>query len=194
MELGAFFELMGVAEKLKRTYRHSWTSGGRRESVAEHSWRLGFMAWLLQDELEGVDSERLMRMCLLHDLGEALTGDVPSFVKNGGDEAAEERAVGKILDLLPPARRDELQAIFAEMKALQTPEAKAWRALDTLEAVLQHNEAPLATWLEVEHSLQLDYGVAEAECQPVIKAIRARARQDSMDKLSEAGYPAPENG
>ena len=183
-----FLELMGVVEKLKLTCRHSWTSGGRRESVAEHSWRLTFMAWVLKDDFEGVDTDRLLLMCLVHDLGEALIGDVPSFVKNGGDEAAEDEAVAEILSYLEPAQGEELRAVFAEMKELKTPEAKAWRALDTLEAVIQHNEAPLPTWLELEHTLQQTYGLKEAECQPVLKAIRQQVLRDTIDKLDTGGY------
>ena len=74
-----FLEFLHRAERLKCAPRHSWTSSGRRESVAEHSWRLGLAAWLLKEEFPQIDQERLLELCLLHDLGEAVTGDVPCF-------------------------------------------------------------------------------------------------------------------
>ena len=64
-----FLEFLHRAEQLKCAPRHSWTSSGRRESVAEHSWRLGLAAWLLKEEFPQIDLERLLELCLLHDLG-----------------------------------------------------------------------------------------------------------------------------
>ena len=83
------FEILAVAERLKCNTRHSWTSTGRRESVAEHSWRLAFMALLVANEFPDVDCGRVVRMCLVHDLGEAFTGDIPAFEKRRQDETHE---------------------------------------------------------------------------------------------------------
>ena len=55
------FEILAVAERLKCNTRHSWTSTGRRESVAEHSWRLALMALLVADEFPDVDCGRVVR-------------------------------------------------------------------------------------------------------------------------------------
>ena len=68
---------MAVAERLKCSLRHSWTSSGRQESVAEHSWRLALLAALVSDEFPGLDREKLLLLCLFHDIGEAFTGDIP---------------------------------------------------------------------------------------------------------------------
>ena len=85
-------------------------------------------------------------MCLFHDLGEAFTGDVPSFEKTAEDEAKERGNVRAFLNGLPARYRSELNALFDEMEALDTPEAKLFKALDNMEAVIQHNEADIRTW------------------------------------------------
>lgn len=85
-------EILHVAERLKCNTRHCDTSTGRRESVAEHSWRLCLFAMLLEQEPEfrSLDTDRVLRMCLIHDLGEAFTGDIPAFSKSAQDEGREQ--------------------------------------------------------------------------------------------------------
>lgn len=79
MDVRQLLNALHVAERLKDTTRHCDTSGGRRESVAEHSWRLALMAYLMRDEFPEADMDKVVQMCLIHDLGEAFTGDIPSF-------------------------------------------------------------------------------------------------------------------
>ena len=86
MEPEKLIETLAVAERLKDATRHCYTSRGRRESVAEHSWRITLMAYLVSDEFPEADLEKLMKMCLIHDLGEAFTGDIPTFEKSEKDE------------------------------------------------------------------------------------------------------------
>ena len=71
MEPKEFLAFLARLEKLKCNTRHSWTSSGRHESVAEHSWRLAMLAMLLRDALPEVDMDKVLRMCLIHDVGEA---------------------------------------------------------------------------------------------------------------------------
>ena len=62
-------EVLSVAERLKDAVRHCYTSGGRRESVAEHSWRITLMAYFVSDEFPDADLLKIMKMCLIHDRG-----------------------------------------------------------------------------------------------------------------------------
>lgn len=182
MEPCELLDFLAVLEKLKCNTRHSWTSTGRHETVAAHSWRLCVMAFLLKDELPGVDMDKVLRMCLVHDFGEAVTGDIPAFEKTDKDEKAEEQAVAGMLSPLPQPLRGELTALFAEMDALETPEAKVYKTLDKMEAVIQHNEAPLGTWLPNEYELQLTYGVENAAQFPYLKALRDEAIKVTENK------------
>ena len=185
MEPKDLIVFLGILERLKCNTRHSWTSTGRHETVASHSWRLCALAYLLRDEIPEADMDRVLAMCLLHDLGEAVTGDIPSFEKSGADEATEAGAVRNMLAMLPPAKQAGLSALFDEMDALATPEARVFKALDKLEAVLQHNEAPLSTWLPLEYDLQQTYGVMEAEAFPYLKALRAQMLSDTVKKIEK---------
>lgn len=182
MDPRALIEFLHTLEKLKCNTRHSWTSTGRHETVAAHSWRLTVMAYLIRDEMPGIDFSRVMEMCLVHDFGEAVTGDIPSFLKSGADERTEAAAVYGMLKALPEPKRGELAALFREMDALETPEAKVYKALDKLEAVLQHNESPLSTWLPLEYELQRTYGVEEAEAFDYLRALREEVLKDTLAK------------
>ena len=90
-------EFLEKAGKLKSVPRHCITPEGVRETVAGHCWRVSLMAWLLKEELPDVDMEKVIHMCLLHDLGEAVTGDIPAFEKKEQDRSEERKAVDGLL-------------------------------------------------------------------------------------------------
>lgn len=181
----AFIDFLHIAEHLKDNTRHSVTSQGRPESVAEHSWRVSLMAMLLEDEIADADFNKIIRMCILHDLGEAITGDIPSFLKTAADSAHEDEVVFQLLDTLSEPQRSKWRALFEEMLALETREAKIYKALDKLEAVIQHNEAPLSSWLPLEYELNQTYGGKEAEADPKLKSLRALAVVDTREKIQK---------
>ncbi|MDD6799599.1 MAG: HD domain-containing protein [Firmicutes bacterium] len=186
MNYEAYIDFLGKIEKLKCNTRHSWSSCGRRESVAEHSWRLAVMAMLCHDEYPELDMDKVIKMCLIHDFGEAVTGDIPSFDKTDDDEETEKRAVAELVLGLPNPMRDELTVLFNEINEMKTPEAKLFKALDNMEAVLSHNEAPLSTWTELEYSENLIYGENTANFSEWTKGLRRRLKADSEEKLRKA--------
>lgn len=186
MEPGQFIEIMKTAEKLKNNTRHSWTSSGRHESVAEHSYRLCFMALFMRDEFPEADIDKIIKMCILHDIGEAFTGDIPSFEKTGADEQKEKDVVRQWTESLPEPYGSEFTLLFEEMNALSTQEAKIYKALDKMEAVLQHNEADISTWLPLEYELQMVYGEKEVSFSPYMKKLKETANADSKKKIEEA--------
>ena len=187
MDPRQYIDFLGTVEKLKCHTRHSWTSTGRHESVAEHSWRLTVMALLCADEYPDIDIQKVVKMCLIHDFGEALTGDIPSFYKTDADGAREDHAIERILSLLPQDTALEFAALFAEMEALETPEAKLFKALDNMEAVISHNEAPISTWIPLEYTENLVYGQENAEWSEWTRHLRDVLRQDSLKKIEREG-------
>ena len=187
-------EFMGVIEKLKCNTRHSWTSSGRRESVAEHSWRLSVLAMLCADEYPDMDHDKLIRMCLIHDLGEALTGDVPSFYKTEQNELTEAEAWEQIFAILPEPYANEFRALYKEMEAKETPEAKLYKALDNMEAVLSHNEASLDTWIPLEFTLNVTYGEENAAWSPYTRELRAYLSEQTKEKIQKAEESYAQNG
>ncbi len=185
MEQHRLIEFLGLIEKLKCNTRHSWTSSGRHESVAEHSWRLATMAMLCKDEYPSLDINKVIKMCLVHDFGEAVTGDVPSFYKSEENEKEEQRAIEFLLSKLPIVVALELKELFDEMKELETEEAKLFKALDNLEAVISHNEADLSTWIEMEYDENLVYGKENCEWSQYTKDLREILRLQSIRKIEE---------
>lgn len=181
-------EILHVAERLKCNTRHCDTSTGRRESVAEHSWRLCLFAMLLEQEPEfrSLDTGRVLRMCLIHDLGETFTGDIPAFSKSAQDEEREQALYEDWIAQFPPANRAQFQALLAEMTALATPEAKLYKALDKLEAVIQHNEASLDSWLPLEYDLQRTYGQEAVQFSPYLRALKAEIDRWTEEKIAAA--------
>ena len=186
MEPSAFLSILSVAEKLKCNTRHSWTSSGRHESVAEHSWRISLMAMLCADEFPDLDMNKVIRMCLIHDLGEAFTGDIPAFEKTDFDEDVEEQKLLVWVDTFPEPTRKEFQSLYAEMSALQTREARLYKALDKLEALIQHDEADISTWLPLEYDLQLTYGAELMDLTPWLRRLRDEVDRMTKEKIAAA--------
>ena len=181
-------ELLAVlhtAERLKDTTRHCYTSKGRHESVAEHSWRIALMAFWLRDEFPQADMDKVIRMCLIHDLGECFTGDIPSFEKTAADTAREDGLLARWVAGLPQPYCRDMAALYAEMDALETPEAKLYKALDKLEAVISHNESPLDTWLPLEYDLNLTYANDNVAFSPYLTALRQAVRQETEKKVAK---------
>ena len=193
MDPRKFIEIMATAEQLKKTFRHSYTLDDRRESVAEHCWRLSFMALLLEKDFPEIDISKVIKMCLLHDMGEAFTGDIPAFDKTVNHEIQESTALQNWLQTLPAETAADFRNLYDEMDALQTSEAKLYKALDKLEALIQHNEADIRTWLPLEYDLQLTYGNEDCSFDPKIKALRDHVREDSINKIKEQNNGQKEN-
>ena len=185
MQPRELIDFLGIIEKLKCNTRHIWNSEGKQESVAEHCWRLAVMVLLAADEFPDVDIEKVVKMCLIHDFGEALTGDIPSFLKTEEDEAKEDLAVAGLLKKLPESLEQEFSSLFKEMSELQTEEAKLFKALDKLEAIISHNESPLETWLPLEYTENLTYGDENVTHSEYLTILKDEIRKDSLSKIQK---------
>ena len=185
MDARKLLRILSVAERLKDATRHCYTSGGRRGSVAEHCWRTALMAYWISDEFPEIDLEKLLKLCLIHDLGEAFTGDIPTFQKTQADRARESHLLQEWLRTLPEPFASEMEVLFRELDALQTPEAKICKALDNLEALIQHNESDLKTWLPLEYDLQMTYGNDTTAFSDYLTHLRDEVRSDSRQKIEQ---------
>lgn len=151
MEARQLLEALAAAERLKDTTRHCYTKNGRHESVAEHSWMMTLIAFLMKDEFPQADMDKVIQMCIIHDLGECFTGDIPTFDKTQAHEEIEEGLLYRWVSSLPRENAEEMLAL-EEMSERQTQEAKIYKAIDGMEALIQHNLSDLSTWIPEESS------------------------------------------
>ena len=147
MELEGLLRFLRAAGMLKRVVRSGWVRVGieNPESVADHSYRTAFLSMLLAD-LEGVDCEKALRMALLHDLAESMTGDLTPEEKRslGGEyHRREMSAMRRILGELPRELAHRYMKLWDEYQRGETPEARLVQMADRLEMVLQAFEYEL---------------------------------------------------
>ena len=177
-------DIIHIAESLKDTPRHCTTSHGRTESVAEHSWRISLMALLLRNEFPDVDINKVVNMCLIHDLGECFTGDIPTFIKTDSERETEDSLLQKWVNSMPTEVSNDLTALLSEMEAQKTAEAKIYKALDKLEALIQHNESPLNTWSENEFELNKTYAFDAVTFSEWLTELRKAILEDTIEKIT----------
>ena len=154
---------------LKRTPRNGWIDRGipvdEVESVADHSFRVAALAWIASAQEPGLDRDRVVKLALLHDMAEAVIGDLPPYdpelleglepteraaLLDQRHERSEARSVEKrqlesdALELLvaqfPDQQRSELASLWTELEERQTPEARFVKQIDVLETYLQSRE------------------------------------------------------
>jgi putative hydrolase of HD superfamily len=192
----ALVQFLTRAGALKAVPRTGWLDRGlpplETESVADHSFRVALLAWLAALE-RGLDADRVLKLALIHDLAEAVTGDRPPYDPDAlasaadraellnrrhirSDEerarkrAAERAAFDALTAGLPAALREELDGLWRELEAGESAEARFVKQADKLETYLQsreyaagHPELPVASFAAE---------VAEVIDDPVLAELR----------------------
>ncbi len=180
MNLEKYIAFIEEIEKMKSVLRTSWTSSGRRESDAEHSWRLALLACVVSEEYEELDLPKLLIMSLIHDMGEIYEGDISAALKPDKDDKydTEYYAVQKVFGILPEAQAKRMLDIWLEYNANKTPEAKLIKALDKAETILQHNQGDMPE--DFDYGFNLAYGKEYFEEGDLL--IRLRSYLDKKTK------------
>ncbi len=188
-ELEGVLTFLRAAERLKTVTRSGWTSTGQLESVAEHTWRLCLMAMVLYDGAAGIDLARLLKMCLIHDLGEAIGGDVPAPAQTAGTNKAEQERTDllQLVSSLPLAMQREIVELWDEYEAASSSEAKLTKGLDKLETILQHTQGENPA--HFDYAFNLAYGQQYTAADPVLAALRARLDEETARRAKETKAP-----
>lgn len=187
-DITGVLEFLRSAERLKNVTRTSWTSEGQRESVAEHTWRLSLMALVLGSEFPDIDMAKLLKMCVIHDLGEAIGGDISATLQPPEGKSAQERAdLLELLAPLPERVRAEIVGLWDEYEAATSCEARVAKALDKLETIMQHNQGRNPA--SFDYLFNLGYGVRYTADHPVIVEIR-RVLDAETSARADASRPA----
>lgn len=189
-ELHGLLAFLRHAERLKTVTRTSWTSEGKQESTAEHSWRMSLFALSLRPWFPELDFARVLGLVVVHDLGEAIQGDI-SAVQQAGAPPKLDQERQDLLQLLAPAPqtvRDQTVTLWEEYNAAVTPEARFVKAVDKLETILQHNQGRNPA--DFDYAFNLPYGQAYTSGHPVIEQLRA-ALDAETELRARGNRPAP---
>ena len=143
------------------------------------------MASLLRHEFPDLDMDKVVNMCLIHDLGECFTGDIPTFIKTDADRETEDTLLDQWVRQLAEEISADISALYKEMDAQDTAEAKLYKALDKLEALIQHNESPLSTWSENEYELNKTYAFDTVSFSEWLTELRKVVLEDTVAKLEQ---------
>jgi 5'-deoxynucleotidase YfbR-like HD superfamily hydrolase len=186
-ELEGILSFLRSAERLKTVTRSGWTSEGQPESVAEHTWRLCLMAMLLYGRREDIDVARLLKMCLVHDLGEAIGGDTPAPQQaESTEKAVRERAdLLALIEPLSPDLQADIVGLWDEYESVGSREAAIAKGLDKLETILQHTQGRNPA--DFDYAFNLGYGKRYTGTDPVLIALRARLDEETARRARETG-------
>ncbi len=173
-----------AAEALKDTLRSGHTSQGRAESTAEHSWRLCLLALAFEDQLPGIDMLKLLKLCILHDLGEAIGGDIPAVNQADQDDkhARERQDMLQLAAPLDAPLRAQIMSLWDEYDAARSPEAGLAKALDKLETILQHNQGRNPPGFD--YGFNLGYGQQYTAVHPLTAAVRAMLDRETRARMN----------
>lgn len=184
-ELNGLLDFLRGAEQLKNTIRRCYTSEGRSESVAEHSWRLCMMALVFESSFPDIDFARLIKICLIHDIGEAIGGDIPAPLQAGlpDKNAQERRDLLQLLEPLPVSVQESITELWDEYEAAETPEARLAKGFDKLETILQHIQGKNPS--DFDYRFNLHYGRRYTSDDPLIAAIREILDEETERRARE---------
>ncbi len=184
MEMEKIVSFLEEAEGLKSVLRTAYASSGRRESTAEHSWRLALLAGVMLEDSSGLDIPKTLMMCLIHDIGEIYEGDVSAALHpdKEGKLATETRAAQKVFSHLSKDRANWLMDIFLEYNGGVTPEAKLVKALDKAETILQHCQGRNPAGFD--YLFNLEYGKEYFTQDEDLKKLRTLLDGKTMEKAN----------
>ena len=184
-EITGVLEFVRAAEQIKNVTRQAWTSEGRHESTAEHSWRLCLLALTLESYFPQVDFSRVIRICIVHDLGEAISGDIPATEQPVGQVKSdqERRDLLQLLEPLPETIQAQIVGLWDEYDAAQTLEARFAKALDKLETIIQHNQG--CNPPDFDYRFNLDYGKRYTAVDPLIVRLRQIVDQETARRIQD---------
>ncbi|MFD7233745.1 HD family hydrolase [Streptomyces syringium] len=141
------FDFIAFSARLREVERHNNATADRKESVAEHSWHLAMVTWVLHRDFErecghALDLERMLKMCLMHDLVEIEAGDPSAWTTQHSAEHThdkariEEEVAQRRFTPLPGDLGPEFLALWHEYEEGATPEARLVRGVDRLNPAL----------------------------------------------------------
>jgi putative hydrolase of HD superfamily len=172
-----------TVELMKVHTRTAWNSEGKQESIAEHSWRLSLMALFLYDIADDIDLLQLIKLCIVHDLGEVYEGDISAKYITEDDQKGDKelRAIHQLMGYLGRDKGQMLKGLWEEYEAGNTKEAKLAKALDKMETIIQHIQGDNPE--DFDYQFNLEYGKEYTDSFELTKALRAVINKETSEKM-----------
>ena len=166
-------QFLVLLDKMKTVYRQNLLiDKSRRETDAEHSWHIAIMAMLFSEFApEGTDRDRVVKMCLVHDLIEIFAGDTFCYDSKAGEdkEERERLSADRLFALLPEDDGKELRTLWEEFEEQKTPDAVFAACLDRFQPLVGNFLCDGHTWK---------------------KGKVKREQVEKRDEIIEYGFPA----
>ena len=184
-KLDRYLMFINEAGLLKSILREAWTSSGRQESTAEHSWRLALLSSLMLDEFPELDREKVLMLCLVHDLGELYEGDISAALMPDAavKYETELRAVTKLFSMLPEETAGKYMELWMEYEKAETKEALFVKTMDKTETILQHNKGKNPP--DFDYQFNLEYGKEYFEGNEWLRELRKRLDTETEKRVGE---------
>jgi putative hydrolase of HD superfamily len=172
------FDFFYLALELKKVPRKGWKSKAsieHPESVADHSYGTAIIAMILSD-LQKLNTQKILKMALLHDLAEAITGDfMPEEISKEIKNTSERDAMKEILSKLPKIIAEEYDQIWEEYLQANTKESILLHDVDKMEMAIQAAKYSSEGYSNEKLSQFIDSAKKE---------IRSKELLDMLDTLS----------
>lgn len=141
------------------------------------------MAMVFEDEFKNLDMLKVLKLCVVHDLGEAINGDVPAVcVQQFPNKSDQERAdMMQLTESLDASMKESIMGLWEEYEAGSTPEAKAVKAMDKLETILQHTQGQNPP--DFDYKFNLTYGNQYTNSDPLFRAMREIVDKDTRRRM-----------
>ncbi|MCB1699695.1 MAG: HD domain-containing protein [Halioglobus sp.] len=179
-EIEQVLDFIVEIEKLKNVHRKTRPVGLERyENSAEHSWHVCLSALMLKDFAnQPVDIDRVIKMLLIHDLGEIDAGDTIIYAGETAElKAIEAAGLQRVIEMLPQGKVDECLTLWEEFEAGETDDAKFAKAVDRIPPILHNLHGDGHSWKEnnipKEKVLSLNSRIEEGS-KSVWKVIEAK--------------------
>jgi putative hydrolases of HD superfamily len=188
-QLAFILEIDGLKDVVRQSYL---LNGKRRENTAEHSWHLALMASVLTEYADApVDTGRVIRMVLIHDVVEIDAGDTYCYDADRLLDKAdrENRAADRIFGLLPRDQEIQMRSLWEEFETGNSPEARWARSLDRFMPLLHNFHTGGKSWRE--------HGITRPQVRERMRPLQEgsealwKLAESIIEKAVERGYLAP---
>lgn len=189
-EVTQILDFMVEIEKLKGVLRKSRPVGLKRhENSGEHSWHVCISALMLKDYAdETINIDRVIKMLLIHDLGEIDAGDKIVYESETAEQKNKEwKGVKRVLDILPNQQGEEYLALWEEFELGESADAKYAKAIDRIPPLLHNINDDGYGWkkhnIPKEKVLNFNQQRISAGGEKIWEGVEAKLRQAISDGI-----------